>query len=251
MTEPMIERASRWGRVMVLLATTVTACASCSGDGVVGPQGPAGTKGDPGGAGTDGTNGKDATNGKDGADGTSGKDGTNGADGAMGASGKDGTQKVLSFTPVIAPTTDADKRKVISTPDALVDDKLVPLAYVTEARTGDVIGGAVFGRIIDKDGYPIKNADASDFVSPSNDFSSILQVGGKLFEVTHFETQPASSSRSPRIRSSAAISSRRARAPSWKGPGCRTRRAPTRTPRTAPTPARTSARSTASPTPTT
>jgi hypothetical protein len=190
MTEPMIVRASRWGRVVVLLGATVAACSSCSGDGVVGPQGPAGTKGDPGGAGTDGINGKDATNGKDGADGTSGKDGTNGADGATGTSGKDGTQKVLSFTPVIAPTTDADKRKVISTPDALVNDKLVPLAYVTEARTGDVIGGAVFGRIIDKDGNPIKNADASDFVSPSNDFSSILQVGGKLFEVTHFETQP-------------------------------------------------------------
>jgi hypothetical protein len=186
MTDRFIKKASGLGRVVVLLAAAMSAGA-CGTDGAAGLQGPAGAKGDPGGAGHDGTNGKDATSGKDGAN---GNDGSNGANGNNGVDGKDATQRVLSFTPVVAPVTDADKRKVISSPDALVDDQLVPLAYVPEARSGDVIGGAVFGRIVDKDGKPIKNADASDFVSPSNDFSSILQVGGKLFEVTHFETQP-------------------------------------------------------------
>ena len=166
MRDRFIEKASRLGRVVMLLAAA-TSAGACSGDGSVGPQGPAGSRGEPGGPGNDGTNGKDATNGQDGSNGTNGTNGTNGVD------GKDATQRVLSFTPV-----------------ALVNDQLISLSYVPEARSGDVIGGEVFGRIVDKNGNPIKNVDASDFVSPSNDFSSILQVGGKLFEVTHFETQP-------------------------------------------------------------
>ena len=36
-------------------------------------------------------------------------------------------------------------------------------------------GDAVFGRILDKDGVPLKNADNSDVVSPSNDFSNAIR----------------------------------------------------------------------------
>lgn len=198
MTMPLgfIEKVSRTGRVAVVLLAAVAAFGCGGQNGADGLQGPAGTKGDPGADGKDGTNGKDGangtdgTNGADGANGTDGKDGANGSDGTNGADGKDAIPNVLSFAPVMAPVTDADKRKVIASPEVLVNDEVVPIAYVTEARSGDVIGGAVFGRMIDKDGNPVKNVDGSDFVSPSNDFSSILQVGGKLFEITQFETQP-------------------------------------------------------------
>jgi secreted PhoX family phosphatase len=185
--------------VAVVLAAAIAAPGCGGGDGADGLPGPAGAKGDPGangvngkdGAnGTNGTDGANGTNGTDGANGTNGTNGTDGANGTNGADGKDAMPNVLSFTPIMAPVTDADKRKVIASPEVLVNDQIVPISYVTEARSGDVIGGAVFGRIVDKDGNPVKNADGSDFVSPANDFSSILQVGGKLFEVTHFETQP-------------------------------------------------------------
>ncbi|APR84769.1 Alkaline phosphatase [Minicystis rosea] len=193
MRNGFIERASRVGRVLVWLAVGLAA-ANCGGE--QGLQGPAGAKGEPGAPGQDGTNGTNGTDGTDGENGTDGKDGENGTngtdgkDGENGTDGKDGSANTLSFVPVAAPVTDAEKRQVISAPEARVNGVPYALSYVVEARSGDVIGTEVFGRITDKNGQPVKNADNSDFISPSNDFSSILQVGGKLFEVTHFETQP-------------------------------------------------------------
>jgi secreted PhoX family phosphatase len=48
----------------------------------------------------------------------------------------------------------------------------------------------VFGRMVDQTGATIHASDGSDFISPSNDFSSILDVNNTLYEITHFETQP-------------------------------------------------------------
>lgn len=197
-----IERAPRLAGLWVLFAGALAA-AGCTGEegpqGLQGEQGPPGIQGQPGAPGddgapgndgTDGANGKDGTDGTDGTDGVNGKDGTDGTDGKDGVDGQDAFPNILSFTPVSAPKTDTDKRQVIASPEALVNTDVVPLAYVTEARSGDAIGNAVFGRIVDQNGNPVKNTDGSDFVSPSNDFSSLLPVGGKLFEITHFETQP-------------------------------------------------------------
>jgi uncharacterized protein len=97
----------------------------------------------------------------------------------------------LSFAPVNAPTTDADKRLVIASAKVTVNGSESPLEFVAEARSGETFGAGVFGRLVDQTGAPLKNADNSDVISPSNDFSSLLKVGSKLFEVTHFETTPA------------------------------------------------------------
>jgi hypothetical protein len=167
-----------------MLCVAALCAASC------GSEGPKGDPGVPGRDGTDGVDGKDGTNGVDGMDGKDGTNGVDGMNGKDGADGKDAKPNVLSFTPVSPPVTDADKRKVIASPEARVNGVAYPISYVTEARSGDMIGNQISGRIVDKDGNPVKNADNSDFISPSNDFSAILQVGGKLFEVTHFETQP-------------------------------------------------------------
>lgn len=150
--------------VVAALALTAAACA--------GDQGP---NGDPGSDGTDGTNG---TN------------GTNGNNGSNGSNGSNAPTRLVSFAPVTAPVTDADKRAVMTSSEALVNDQLVALAYKTEARSGDTIGTAKFGRIVDQAGNPVHAADGSDFISPSNDFSSLITVGTGLYEVTHFETQP-------------------------------------------------------------
>jgi uncharacterized protein len=126
----------------------------------------------------------------DGEDGVQGPAGPPGAPGEDGTGGEGSTINLLSFTPVAAPVTDDEKRVVVASPEALVGSTLVPLSYVVEARSGDAIGDAVFGRIVDQKGNPVTSEDGSEFVSPSNDSSTIHQVGAKIFEVTHFETQP-------------------------------------------------------------
>lgn len=146
-----------------------------------------GCAGEDGKDGRDGTNG---TNGQDGTDGTNGTNGTNGTDGTNGTNGTDASARVLSFTPVGAPVTDADKRAVIASPEAFLDGQTVALTYRTEARSGATFGANVFGKIVDQNGNAVHAADGSEFVSPSNDFSSILDVGSQLYEITHFETQP-------------------------------------------------------------
>lgn len=101
-----------------------------------------------------------------------------------------GPAKALSFTPIAAPVAESDKRAVIASPEVLVDGESAALSYVTEARSGSALGDQIFGRIVDQAGNPVTTSDGSEFISPSNDFSSILVQGAQLFEVTHFETQP-------------------------------------------------------------
>jgi len=190
----------------LLLSATAFAFAGCSGD-----KGDSGAKGDTGDTGKDGADGTPGPAGNDGTPGPDGTPGANGMDGAPGPAGSSGgapnmngeggsggelaaplpAHGTLSFAPVNAPTTDADKRKVFASSTAMLNGVAAPISFTTEARSGQTIGNAVFGRILDKDGNPLKNADNSDVVSPSNDFSSIIKVGAKLFEITHFETTPA------------------------------------------------------------
>lgn len=140
--------------------------------------------------GADGQNGANGRDGVDGQNGTKGTDGQ-GTKGDPGSPGVPGVGKRITFAPVSAPVTDGDKRAILASPKARVDGQDVALSYVTEARSGDTIGSGTFGLVVDKNGAPVKNADNSSFISPANDFSSILKVGSKLFEVTHFETVPA------------------------------------------------------------
>jgi uncharacterized protein len=198
---------------LLLLSATALAFPACTGD--KGEQGASGEQGEPGmeGAqgpssvgpsGPEGPDGPAGIDGKDGESGQNGNDGTDGNDGidasVAGAPnlGQGGEPSVelpahgsLSFAPVSAPTSDADKRQVLASPLVTLNGVSSAIGFTTEARSGQVIGTEVFGRITDQDGNPLKNADESDVVSPSNDFSSLLKVGDKLFEITHFETTPA------------------------------------------------------------
>jgi uncharacterized protein len=144
-------------------------------------------------AGERGPQGETGANGINGAPGLNGMNGTNG----MNATGPDSgtlssqSPKTISFESVNAPTNDSDKRKNMVGANAVVNGVAVPLAYHVELRSGQMLGGQVFGRLTDKDGNALKGADGSEQISPSNDFSSLLKVGSKIFEITHFETTPA------------------------------------------------------------
>jgi uncharacterized protein len=153
---------SKWALVAML------ALSACSGDaGKEGAEGPAGEPG---------------------ADGTPGGTGPQGPPGPGGPAGQG---KRLHFTPVPVAVTDAEKRAASASTQASVNGKDVAIQFETVLRSGQSLGSHVFGRLTKSDGSPVKGQDGSEFISPSNDFSSLLQAGGTLFEITQFETTPA------------------------------------------------------------
>lgn len=99
-----------------------------------------------------------------------------------------------SFAPIKAADTDAAKRQVIGTDFATISGKTNETGYVTILRSGEQRGAStdvnIFGQIVDNAMKPTVNADGSKTVADSNDFSSILKVGTKLFSVSQFESQP-------------------------------------------------------------
>ncbi|WP_375771281.1 DUF839 domain-containing protein [Archangium gephyra] len=123
--------------------------------------------------------------------GAPGAEGPQGPQGSQGPQGPAGTGKSLSFTPVNAARTDAEKRAVYASPGANVNGQQVSLQYETVLRSGQPLGEHIFGRMVQKNGSPVKNTDGSDFISPTNDFSAILQKGNKIYELTQFEITPA------------------------------------------------------------
>jgi uncharacterized protein len=126
--------------------------------------------------------------GEAGAPGTPGPKGDTGTPGPQGPAG---TGKSLSFTPVNAARTTEEKRAVYASPRANVNGQEVSIQYETLLRSGQPVGEHIFGRMIQKNGSPVKNTDGSDFISPTNDFSALIKTGNKLFELTQFEITPA------------------------------------------------------------
>ncbi len=106
----------------------------------------------------------------------------------------DAVSKVASFAPLSAATTDAEKRQVRASDFATIDGETREIAYHTILRSGQNRGGNTaqntFGQLVDDSGLPLLVADGSAPIADSNDFSSILPVGGKLYSVSQFESQP-------------------------------------------------------------
>lgn len=96
----------------------------------------------------------------------------------------------ISFSGVNVPVTDAEKRSILASPAATVNGRDHKIGYNVLMRSGDVIGSGTFGMIYDQTGQTARAEDGSVFISSDNDFSSLLPVGGKLFNVTHFESRP-------------------------------------------------------------
>jgi secreted PhoX family phosphatase len=118
---------------------------------------------------------------------------------ALGAEGPDsvsnnfGRQGMasLNFLDVPVPTMDSEKRQVWGTPSVSVDGSGNAIGFHTLLRSGDQLGNNTFGLLYDSEGNPIVEEDLSQRVSNSNDFSSLLDVYGKIFMVSQFEDRPA------------------------------------------------------------
>ncbi|TXI82049.1 MAG: DUF839 domain-containing protein [Cupriavidus sp.] len=112
----------------------------------------------------------------------------------IGCASNDNGSKETSFAPIKAADTDAAKRQVIGTDFATIDGKTSETGYVTILRSGEQRGAStdlnIFGQIVDNLMKPTLNADGSKTIADSNDFSSILKVGSKLYSVSQFESQP-------------------------------------------------------------
>ena len=112
--------------------------------------------------------------------------------GQAGANG-DGSPylKRIVFSPVELASGEA-RRQVIASESARIGDLEVPLGgYKLLLRSGDAVGPGVFGRLVDQNLEPLFESDGSERISNYADFSSLLPVGERLFQVTQFEEIPA------------------------------------------------------------
>src|SRR5262245_7072557 len=88
--------------------------------------------------------------------------------------------------------TDAEKRQVRASDLAVVDQRPSRIGFSSVLRSGQLVGDATvaFGEQVDDQLKPILVADGSKAIADSNDFTSLLEVHGKLFSVAQFESQP-------------------------------------------------------------
>jgi len=96
--------------------------------------------------------------------------------------------RTLAFEGITPPLDDTEKRAVRATGSVVIDGKQSTIGYHAMLRAGDNVGGKVFGALVDQDGDPITLGDGSTVVDTGSDFTSLLQVGSKLFSITHFES---------------------------------------------------------------
>ena len=78
----------------------------------------------------------------------------------------------LSFAPVPFPADDAARRMVVSTSAVTIDGQTTAIGYNVLARTGDMIGGQMFGQLTDRGGKPLPVAEGQMAASAAPDFTS-------------------------------------------------------------------------------
>ena len=96
----------------------------------------------------------------------------------------------MEFEAVSVPETDAEKQVVRTAPAVTIGGRRVPISYHTILRSGQTLGDATFGTVLDAGGRPIRAEDGSDRVSVDSEFSSLISVGERLFSVTQFASVP-------------------------------------------------------------
>lgn len=113
------------------------------------------------------------------------------------------TSGSVGFTSVKAPETDAEKRAILSSnyvayegEDESVEVKRI--GYNTLLRSGDTVSGntlgdsdtEVFGLLRDVNGNPILDENNEPVISNANEHTTLLDVHGKLFSISQFESRP-------------------------------------------------------------
>ncbi len=99
-------------------------------------------------------------------------------------------QKTLEFVGISYPTADVDKRTVLASTTAKVSGKDYAIGFNTLLRSGQQAGSGTFGLLYNSSGNPIIATDGSQRISDDNDHSTLLDVQGKVFMVSQFESRP-------------------------------------------------------------
>jgi hypothetical protein len=97
--------------------------------------------------------------------------------------------KTLEFTGVAYPTAHADKKKILASSVVKVDGTSYTIGYNTILRSGQTAGDGTFGLLYDASGKSLTTGGALR-ISDDNDHSTLLDVYGKVFMVSHFESRP-------------------------------------------------------------
>ena len=109
---------------------------------------------------------------------------------ACGGDSKPADNTGFSMEAVPAPDSDFAKREVVASPSAEVDGEQVDIQFHTLLRSGDAPDGdPVFGQLVDQTGAAIYEG-ASPAISDSNEHTSLLPIGDRLFSVSQFENNP-------------------------------------------------------------
>jgi len=129
------------------------------------------------------------------ANATANESGAGGEDSDAGAAGATAAESLPAvFAPVDAASTDETKREVYASESVTINGTTTQTGFVTLLRSGEQKGDSAelntFGQILDKDLKPILAEDGSATIADSNDFSSLLKVGEKLYAVSQFESAP-------------------------------------------------------------
>lgn len=114
-----------------------------------------------------------------------------GGGGSSSSSTPAASAKTLSFSEIAYPTTDAEKRVANASSTVTVNGTAHAIGYNTILRSGDQRGTGVFGLMYDAAGNPLVMTDGSQYISDSNDHSTLLDVHSKVFMVSQFESSNA------------------------------------------------------------
>lgn len=95
----------------------------------------------------------------------------------------------LVFSGVSAPATDAEKRTITAS-DAVINETVFGGTYNTLARSGTDYNGVTFGQLVNESGTVLQSTDGSINVTNSNEHTSLLPIGDKLFSVSQMESTP-------------------------------------------------------------
>jgi len=108
----------------------------------------------------------------------------------------------IYFKPVAAPTTDSQKKKIITSSEVVINGKVHEIYWHTIARTGQKLPSIdgktmeIFGQVKDELGQPINHKDGSPFVCKTSkdgsgpDHTTLHEKDGELFAITQFECGP-------------------------------------------------------------
>jgi len=103
-------------------------------------------------------------------------------------------EKSVTFTELEAASTDAAKRMALASDFVTLDEQTAEIGYMTILRSGEQRGDSsalnTFGQVVDNAMLPVVQSDGSTTIADSNDFSSLLTVGDKVFAVSQFESRP-------------------------------------------------------------